>query len=382
MVLTDVYQLPWSTLQHVAHYMARLIGNMAWLLFQFPALSAYRLSGAKWTIIFVGTRENSLKQICHLFFEEEFVQEKLGKISMFKLSVKTRKWQAEGVDLIVCELGCLFPNRPTANITFTTPIMIHQVVPIPENLEMLLSGKKLASIRNKVNRGKRLGFEYRFSQSLADFDNFHYNMYLPFIKSRHGDLASISSYEMQRRWFVKGGLLLVIHNEKPVAGSLCLTGSDTYYAMEMGVLEGNAELIRMGIVPILKWYAIGWAHKNELRIYNMGPSHALSSNPAFTSKRRWGARVVKQKRIDAKWTFLASKVSHQLRSHLNKLGFVTEIDEKFYRVFLETDNSVGTQAVANDELLAAEKEGLDGLVVISADSEPVICDLRPEFPTG
>jgi hypothetical protein len=66
MVLMDICQFPWPRARNLAHKMAWRIGDVAWLLFQFPALSAYKITGAKWTITFVGTRESSLKQVCHL----------------------------------------------------------------------------------------------------------------------------------------------------------------------------------------------------------------------------------------------------------------------------------------------------------------------------
>jgi len=374
-VLMDAYEIPWSAAKNFAHKMARRIGNIAWLVFQFPALSAYRLSGAKWTVIFVGTRESSLKKICRLFFEAEFVREKLEKISIFKLSAETRKWQAEGVDLIVCELGCLFPKRPRAAINFTISTLVNQVIPIPKKLETALSGRKLAGIRRIVNRAKRLGFNYRFSQSLADFDNFHYNMYLPFIKSRHGDLATITPYEVQRRWFAKGGLLLVTQDGRPVAGALCCIGDQTCYSIELGLLGACPKLFQQGVTTILNWYKIIWAHELGASRYNMGGTCAWCSDPVFTYKRRWGARVEERKRIYATLTFLASQLSIPLQNHLNKLGFISELDGKFYRVFLDNDIGCGTQTDVSKELSATKKEGLDGLAVVLANSNPVIYDL-------
>jgi hypothetical protein len=355
--------------------MAWRIGDVAWLLFQFPALSAYKITGAKWTITFVGTRESSLKQVCHLFFEEEFDQEQLGEISLWKLSAQSQKWLSEDVDLVICELGRLYPYRPKAAINFTIPILINQIINIPEKVETILKGGKFKEIRRIVNKGKRLGFKYRFSQSLADFDNFYYNMYLPFIKSRHGDLATITPYEIQRRWFNRGGVLLVTQHDKPIAGVLCCRGKDTYYSIELGILDACPKLFQLGTSSILKWHEITWAQDQGAKTFNMGSTSAWCSNPVFTFKRRWGARVVRRQRIYGTLTILGSRLSARLRNHLNRLEFITEVDGKFYRVLLASENSSGTETVVNKKLLAAKKEGLDGLLVLSTDSQPVIYSL-------
>jgi hypothetical protein len=279
------------------------------------------------------------------------------------------------VDLVICELGRLYPYRPKAAINFTIPILINQIINIPEKVETILKGGKFKEIRRIVNKGKRLGFKYRFSQSPADFDNFYYNMYLPFIKSRHGDLATITPYEIQRRWFNRGGALLVTQHDKPIAGVLCCGGKDTYYSMELGILDACPKLFQLGTSSILKWHEITWAQDQGAKTFNMGSTSAWCSNPVFTFKRRWGARVVRRQRIYGTLTILGSRLSARLRNHLNRLEFITEVDGKFYRVLLASENSSGTETVVNKKLLAAKKEGLDGLLVLSTDSQPVIYSL-------
>ena len=374
-VLMDAYKIPWSAAQNFAHEMARRIGNIALLLFQFPALSAYELTGTKWKIIFIGKTHRGLQQICRLFFDDKFDREELGKIPLRRVSSQSQKWLEEGIDLIVCELNCVHPKRPKAAISFTSPTLINQVIPIPKQLETALSGRKVAGIRRIVNRAKKLGFNYKFSQSPADFDNFHYNMYLPFIKSRHGDLATITPYEVQRRWFAKGGLLLVTQHGRPVAGALCCIGDHTCYSIELGILGACPKLFQQGVTTIINWYKITWAHELGASRYNMGSASARCSDPVFTYKRRWGARVEERKRIYATFTFLASQLSIPLQNHLNKLGFISELDGKFYRVFLDNDIGCGKQTDVSKELSATKKEGLDGLAVVLANSNPVIYDL-------
>ncbi len=373
-VLMDAYRFPWPAAQNTAHVIARYAGDVSWLLRDFPRLSAYKLIGADWTIIFVG-RDVGLREICHLFFEEEVDQQELGRIALWKLSAQTQQWLTEGADLVVCELSRIHPRPPKAAFTFTVPTWIQQTLTIPEPLEALLAGKKFATQRHRLNKAKRAGFNYRFSQSKADFDYFHYQMYLPYVKARHGHLALIAPYQDQWWWFARGGLVLVTQHDKPVAGVLCYMANDTCFDVGRGVLESDPQLFKQGIETIITWYAINWAGDQGAKIYDMGGiPHAWRSDGAFNSKRSWGARVVRRKRIYGVWTFLAQNLPPSLQDHINRLGFISETDGKFCSILLNDDTPFVEETDIHNELLAAQREGLAGLAVISPNAKLAIYD--------
>jgi hypothetical protein len=371
LVLMDAYQLPWSTGQSVAKHIARYVGDISWLLRAFPRLPVYKLIGTDWTIIFVGTEPN-LREIRALFFEEARQQE-MGRIALWKLSAQSQQWLAEGVDLVVCELSRIYPWPPKAALTFTVPSWIQQSIAIPGSLESLISGKEGRNIRHKLYRAEKFGFNYRFSQAKADFDHFYYHMYVPFIKARHDHLALIAPYHDQwQRWFVRGGLVMTTQNDSPVAGSLCYMADDICYIIEMGVLEAAPRLLKSEINTIVVWHAITWGREQGAKQFDLGGSRAWCSNGAFTSKRRWRAKVVRRKRIYRTWTFLTQNPSLSLREYVNELGFISEINGKFYEVLLSFDSASTGERDVNKELSAINSLGLDGLVIISPNSNPIV----------
>jgi hypothetical protein len=373
MVLMDAHQFPWPAVQSIAQTIARYVGDISWLLRDFPRLSAYKLMGADWTVIFVGG-DVGLREICHLFFDTEVDQQEVGRIALWRLSAQTRKWLAEGVDLVVCELSRIHPRPPRAALTFIVPTRIQQIFTIPETLIPSRRG-----IRRIVEKAQKAGFTYRFSQSKADFGHFYYHMYLPFIKSRHGDLVQIAPYRDQwRRWFTRGGLILVNQDGKSVAGVLCYLANDTCFATEGGILEANPHLFRQGIYTFLVWCAMVWGHDQGAKIFDLGGTRARRSNGSFTFKRSWGAQVARRRRIYGVWTFLAQNLSPSLQNYLNKLGFIGEIDEKFYGVLLSADAASISEAQINKELSTIKKQGLDGLAVVLANSKPVIYNVATQ----
>lgn len=372
--LMDVYRLPWSTAQNTARRIARCVGDIACLLRSFPRLSAYRLEGPQFTIVFVGT-DQGLLEIGHLFFPEEEIQpQEIGRIALWRLSRRARQLLSEGrADLVICELSRIHPRRPQAPISFTVPVWVQQSLTIPEPLKSLISGKRYATERHRLNKARHTGFGYTFSQSRTDFDHFHYHMYLPYVTTRHDGRALTARYEHQwRRWFVKGGVVLVTQYDKPVAGVLCYIVGDTCFDIERGVLEADPKLFRQGIETMITWYAIDWAHQHGAKTYNMGGSRGWRSSGSFNSKRRWGARVVRRRRIYRTWTFLGQELCSALQGQLDELGFISEIDGRFYGVMLSSVPASAAEIDVDRELSAARDQGLDGLVVISANCKPVI----------
>jgi hypothetical protein len=373
MFLMDAYRLPGRGAQAVARRMAQFVGDVCWLMRDFPRLSAYRLVGAHWTVIFVGG-SHGLSEIVHLLFREEQIEpQAIGRVVMWRLSAHTQQWLADGADLVICELSRRHPRPSQAAIHFVVPTWVQQILTLPNSLESLTSGVRLKNVRHKLNRAERSGFDFRFSRSKPDFDHFYYHMYVPTIKARHGSLALVTPYlDLWRRWFSRGGLVLVTQHERPVAGLLCYIANGVCFGVESGVLEADPTLFQQEIQTMIRWYAIAWGHAQGARTYDLGGSHAWRANGPFVSKRRWGAHVARRKRTHSAWTFLAEKLSPALRDHINRLGFITEVDARFYGVWLNDCTAPAPKTDLQSKLAEALEQGLSGLVTVSPHVTQVI----------
>lgn len=378
--LMNVYQLPWPAAQRVCQKIFRFVGELCWLIRDFPRLPVYQLTaepaqenGESWTIIFVGANKG-LWEMAHIFFaKNQPVWRETGRVALWRLPAQSRQWLSEGVDLVICELSPFFPIRLKTSFTFAVPAMINQVLDISDPVDQLIAGKKFATERHRLNKARREGFDFKFTRLPDDFDQFHYRMYLPYIKARHGNRAVVGKYKDQRkRWFERGGLVQVTHQNRPVAGVLCYLAGDTCFDVERGVLDADPALFKKGIDTIITWSAINWAHSQGAKIYDMGASRARTSNGSFAAKRRWGARVVKNRKIFAHWTFMAGNLSQPLKDYVNNLGFISQINGKFYQVYLNDSAGEDTEAFLKNRALEMKTFGLDGVVVVSPHSTRLI----------
>ncbi len=375
LILMDIQGFRSPLLRRPAHWLARRLGDLSWLL---PAMYAYKLTDGSCTIVFIGSKEHRLFECCNLFFYMPVEPVRLGAAPLWRIFACIRQYLAQGADLVICESGRCFPESRKTRAVFHSPLWIDQVIDIPERLEELVRPAK-NNVRSKLSKAQREGFAYRFSRELADFDYFHHHMYLPFVRSRHAERALLTPYEVQKQFFLAGGLILTTQNGKPVAGELVHFSGDTLCSVECGVLDGSPELMQYGIMPIGRWFALQYAQSMGLRRYNLGGSLSCCSNPTFSAKHRWDAKVNCQREITPYWHFFAPHFSDALLERINRLGFISEKDAKYYRVLIQAHDPGGE---IDSELTRARKDGLRGLLIVTPDSvETVETTPTSEEPT-
>lgn len=365
LVLSGVCEVPFPLLQRALQPMARWIGDVCWLLRDFPRLPAYRLAGSKWTIVLVGG-EHSLIEVQRLFFaDREVTLQELGRVSLWRLTAQIRRWLGEETDLVICELSRIYSRRFPFPIVFTIPTWVQQVTAIPNPPETLLVGRHQDGTRFRINRARRSGFDYHFSRAKDDFEHFYYRMYLPFVTGRHGNSAIVTPYSQQYQRFRKGGLLLITRNGEPVAGSLCYVVGQICYGSEYGVVDNDPNLIQQGIGTLVIWYTLLWAHKQGCVFLSLGGTRSWCSNGSFEYKLKWRPTVMRLNEIYSTWTFLAQKLSPALEERLNQIGFISEIQGDFYRVLVKSDSQKMDTESLERELTRARHQGLAGLAIIS-----------------
>jgi len=371
-IIEGAYQLPWPAVQTGLEGMARVVGDLNRLFQEFPRRAAYKLSDVNLTIVYVGDVEN-IAEIQHLFYAgKDVVPQELGRIALWRLPAHRERWWAEGVDLVVGESSHISPYWPQTPLRFSVPGWVQQVLDLPDDLESLLSSRRMKDIRKSLTRAQKANFSWYFSQSKEDFDHFYYKMYVPYIKERHNSRARVSSYQDLWQEFVRGGLIVVTQNNTQVGGELSRIRDKTCFAIEGGVLDSNPDLLRGGIIVSRDWYTMDWAHRQGARIYDMGPTRPWLSNGVFYYKARWGAKATRLKSIYKVWTFLTRDPSLELQQHINQIGFISEIKGKFYATLLDTDRLSLPTSEIDKQLSTVQKQGLDGLLVVSANRRRII----------
>ena len=343
--LMGIAHFPFNSDSFLVRKTTRFIGDLRLFFKSFPRLSIYVFQGSRWKVVYIGS-EGYLGEITCMFFGNENIQPGfLLRVPVWRLRKTVQEFLKNDTDLVICELCRLFPLKFDSQIVFKFPEWVNQQLTIPEEFEEFLAGPILEDKRGQINKANKYSVGWYFTQSEEDFKYFHYEMYLPFISSRHRDLALLSDYESQfNRWFKRGGLVMVTENNEPVAGMICVKAGKVMYAIEAGILPSKLEGVKYSIFTYLFWAGIQWAYHEKAEKFDIGGTRALLSNLSFRSKKRWGGEVIRHPKIFYNYTCLAEKLPKELREYINELGFITERQGNFYRVYLTSQNELCFQA--------------------------------------
>jgi hypothetical protein len=348
-----------------------LLGDLSWLLRDIFSLPAYQARGELGRIVFIG-QEGSQKHIMPLFFGQDETQwEPCGRFFTWNKGKAIRTLSADGVDLIILETSRILPVFKKMKYHFQTPVGIRQQINLPEKPEMLLSGKSMDFERRMINKAERLGYSYRFSKSLAEFDVFYSDVYLPFAKERFGNLALLDSYESMVKKFRQGGLLQVTKDGEMIASALCVLKGDTLYGTECGKKDTKKE-DNVDLSLLYYWYTILWAYSQGVKKVDLGASPSWCANGIFRNKNRWKPTVSRFYPNHRTLQIYASDVSPLLFERLNKIKFITELRGDFCRVIL-TQKDTDTPATQEQQyVLEAQHDGLKGVLLLSPHSKELI----------
>lgn len=345
---------------------AEVLGDVGFLLQDLFKISVWRMTGSGHTIYYVGS-ENGALGVLPLFFDGDAAHGPVGEVVSFDLSRQTQKWLNEGCDMVICELSRLHPFRPRTPVAFTVPQWVSFQVAYPAQMETLIAGGRGRHLRNQINKFTRSGYQWRFSRSRRDFDFFYERLYLPFVRSRHGDHAFIAPYPYQWDIWIQGaggGLVLITRNDVIVAGSICLVVEDVCYDIEMGVLDADDVLIQKGVMAYRCWCAANWGRNQGARFYNIGGTAGYESNGSFQWKCRWGASVVRRRYASRVLSFSAHRISPPLRERINAIGFICERPDGYYRLALDPGGTPSSAGEPTDAIRQTRKEGLGGARVM------------------
>jgi hypothetical protein len=324
-----------------------------------------RWAGSEWSVTYIGDG-TSIEVLCTILFPVPPMMDELPRVFLWQVPALIQKFAGEG-DLVVCELNEIVRWSPNGlNTFFVVPLWIKQVLEeINRPMENILASMN-QTMRRHVRQLETQGFTYLFTQGKEDFDFFYYRMYLPYITLRHGGQSMIlHDYETVHNNFMKGGLVLIKDGQDPVCGMVCILAGEMCVALQMGVLDGEFDLVKRGINVALWWFMFHWARDQGAQRFDFGGSRAQTSNGVFNFKRQWGTRVYLNKNIHTLWSFYAQVLPDKLCKHLNALGIITIVDGKCYRVIMIGPKESSSTADFTRELKHAATRGLAGLVVIS-----------------
>lgn len=157
---------------------------------------------------------------------------------------------------------------------FSIPKWQQMAININRPLEQIFRSK-----RNDVQRRiRKNNLEYEVSNDPIEFEKFYFQMLLPYLKSRYSQEIISPDYDVLKKDFNNGALILIKKHGEVIAASLLRYDSKEQIALRvLGIKDGNFEYVQNGAIGAIYYFAAKEAiQRGYQRLYVGGVRPYLS----------------------------------------------------------------------------------------------------------
>jgi len=277
-----------------------------------------------------------------------------------------------GFDLCVAVLPTFYERLLGDVCDFKAYEEVRQVIDTSGGWEAmrLEFGKKKRQTTN--NFSERFGLSYRMSKSVEDFDHFYYRMHVPHIRRRYGELSQINSYQDMKEFFLKGLLLFVTKDDKPIAGALSLIEGKSLIFRRTGVLDGDETVVKGGAQTALYYFQLKYAADNGFQAVDTMKSAPYLNDGVFRHKAEWGACTLPDDEATRWVFFFARGPNEKLASFFDTNPIVVTAGSSALRGVVGAPQSNNPAAAAEDIQRRYHMKGLRELRIYGADGPKTV----------
>lgn len=225
--------------------------------------------------------------------------------------------------------------------------------------------------RNGANYQKIMKCQYTY-EAVRDpnlVELFYYRMYLPYVKSRHGELVFTDSFPYINNLMQYGELILVKEGSEYVGGFIINTASSRPVLAYIGVLDGREDCLRNGLSPAIYYFAICWAKENGYTKLDFGHCSPLLNDGILKFKRQWGMCMHRSPRVFRALHLLLCKSSTSLKQFLVNNPVVCEDHGQLKGLFFLDHDASQSESLVEDLKKKYAMPGLTEFSVITVNDE-------------
>lgn len=147
--------------------------------------------------------------------------------------------------------------------------------------------------RREIRKLSRYQYSYSLSGRNSDkFDEFYWNMYVPYVRKRFQEAAWVEHYATLRSSYRRNGAVLTVtRKNQPLSGILFQTKKKTVKALALGIYEGRSDIICDFGGQAALFFLLEWAKGQGYKKLDYGPTLPFLRDGILTYKKEWGMRM-------------------------------------------------------------------------------------------
>jgi hypothetical protein len=310
--------------------------------------------------VLCGLRGPTKNYAIQLIFGDKYREQSLGRFWIWNLA---KAIQAMGgrCDMILAWACTPYLKFASASDWFLIPDWVWGEVSLPRDADAL------HRVNGDIRRIRSRGLSFEITHDPAKFDDFYYNMHVPYITKTFDKSAYVLPYKTLKEEFLYSDLILINRGEQSIAGQLIWYFDDGPFLESMGIRDGDREHVKNGASCALYHYGLEYLQEKGFSKAIVGWSRPFLHNGVLNFKRKWSQVIT-----HARWWGFGLKVlssSAAVKSFLCHNPFIYKGRGGLYgAAFVDGDQSLSAETI---EQLTADylHAGLAGLEIYHLSPE-------------
>lgn len=303
-------------------------------------------------VIFYG----SSNLLADAFLNPGYQQEVLGSFQPLRLRAAIQRYGSADV--------VLYPHLPwQARPEIVIPDYLEAILPLPAAMEGFMKQLR-GNVRRSVQQALKGNVSFEEGHSLDDYREFHEQMLIPYLRTRHGEHAYLDTAENMYAQAGRSHLVFVSENGQRLGGFLLLKPriSGVAYFNKLGLHPAvYADKERMRQLNALLYYKMfSMSMEQGYPAINLGITPPVFGNGILWYKSSWGAQIIPNTSLHRYALSIAGPNRASVLAHMQA---VVEMDADKLRVNLAMRDGI------EDDLKRHRFNGLAHIALVNENRQ-------------
>lgn len=152
--------------------------------------------------------------------------------------------------------------------------------------------KQSKNVKTDIDTIRKNGFSYDVASDEKRFDEFYYNMYVPYIAKVYADRAFVTSYNDMKKSLSNSELILVKRGDEYISGTMLVREKGRVRGLSLGVKNGDTSLVKAGAIAASYYFSITHLLERGHKKLHFGASRPMLRDGVLQFKKKWGINIV------------------------------------------------------------------------------------------
>jgi len=244
-----------------------------------------RSGGASISVVYLG-HQSGLHFVRQLIFGDDVVQRHCGKAWAWNTG---RIMDSEAPDvLFIAEVTERSARALTTPQSFYVPMWVEGRLDIDTAIDRC---RRVGNIKEDLRRIRKNRLQYDVTCDERLIEDFHRNMYVPYIRNVYGPAALYHSLQSLQRLQGSVELLLIRKDDEILAGQILVYEGGDVRTREIGVRNGDRRYLRAGVMGAIYYYGLLHLQGKGFASVGLGGSRAWLNDGVLRFKKKWGMKL-------------------------------------------------------------------------------------------